>query len=392
VTVLTTHGATAGAGAPPTDADITAITDAGANAVTYLNCPSLGAINDGPKNVACRDSLGVANTNAPTGSACDAAATPVGCLTSCELAKVWCIAQATLWTAEGGATASDNTAISAGSSAWRCDATSTIASFDCILAKTGFATSKVTRNVVLQKPKVGPVGLGEAEKYVILAASGVTTIVGDITGDIGVSPIALTAATGFALILDPSGQFAKSGLVAGEVHSADMGSPISVTLTTATGNRLSAYNDARAPEPASNANVGAGTLGLPFGDAANPLFPGAYTWTSPVAINADIFIMGTGLGVGKGETDVFIFRMAQTLTVATGVKAHLTGGALAKNIFWQVGGATTFEVGVQFKGVILAATNIAFKTGATNIYSLEGRALAGTAVTLDHNMIKGPAN
>lgn len=63
-----------------------------------------------------------------------------------------------------------------------------------------------------------PVNLRTAGDFVILTKSGITTTVGtSIVGDIGVSPIASTAITGFGLIMDISGTFSKSSLVIGKV-------------------------------------------------------------------------------------------------------------------------------------------------------------------------------
>jgi hypothetical protein len=64
----------------------------------------------------------------------------------------------------------------------------------------------------------------------------------------------------------------------------------------------------------------------------------------------------------------------------------LTGGALAKNIFWQVAGTVTLGTTAHFEGIILSMTGITFQTGA----SMNGRALAQTAVILDKNAISKP--
>ena len=58
------------------------------------------------------------------------------------------------------------------------------------------------------------VDLGSAGNFAILAKSGITTTgTTGITGNIGVSPIAATAMTGFGLIMDPTNQFSRSSLV-----------------------------------------------------------------------------------------------------------------------------------------------------------------------------------
>jgi hypothetical protein len=133
-----------------------------------------------------------------------------------------------------------------------------------------------------------------------------------------------------------------------------------------------AYTDA-AGRPAgtgTNLNLVTGTL------AGLNLAPGVYTWTSNVNITGGITLTGTA-------TDVWIFQISGTLGIDSGKNIILAGGALPQNIFWQVAGAVTLGTGSHFEGNILAKTNIAMQTEAT----LNGRALAQTAVTLNANTI-----
>jgi len=69
--------------------------------------------------------------------------------------------------------------------------------------------------------------------------------------------------------------------------------------------------------------------------------------------------------------------------VASGASVTLSGGAQARNVFWQVAGQATLGTSSDFTGIILCQTAIVMNTGAT----LTGRALAQTAVTLDANAI-----
>ncbi|MCI5220169.1 MAG: DUF3494 domain-containing protein, partial [Candidatus Electrothrix sp. LOE2] len=69
-------------------------------------------------------------------------------------------------------------------------------------------------------------------------------------------------------------------------------------------------------------------------------------------------------------------------------RVTLTGGALAKNIVWQVAGSVTLGTDAHFEGIVLGKTLIAVNTGA----SVNGRLLAQTAVTLQKNAITAPAN
>jgi len=64
--------------------------------------------------------------------------------------------------------------------------------------------------------------------------------------------------------------------------------------------------------------------------------------------------------------------------MANGVKVVLAGGALPKNIFWQVAGGTGVAIGTtaHMEGVMLTAKAITLNTGAT----ANSRLLAQTAV------------
>ena len=64
----------------------------------------------------------------------------------------------------------------------------------------------------------------------------------------------------------------------------------------------------------------------------------------------------------------------------------LAGGALPQNIYWATFAAADFDTTTQFKGVVLSASSIVLKTGAT----VDGRLLAGTQVTLDRNTVTQP--
>ncbi|HTE16913.1 MAG TPA: ice-binding family protein, partial [Armatimonadota bacterium] len=218
-----------------------------------------------------------------------------------------------------------------------------------------------------------PVNLGTAGNYTILAQAGIsTTGPTSINGDIAVSPIAATAITGFALILDSTGQFSRSDVVTGKVYAADYANPTPSLLTTAVGDMLTAYNDAAGRTNPDATELNSGNIGgLTF-------TPGLYKWSSGVTITSDITLSGN-------SSDVWIFQVAGTLNISSGKQVRLSGGAQAKNVFWQVAGQTTLGTTSVFNGIILGKTAIVAQTGAT----LNGRALAQTAVTLDSNRING---
>jgi hypothetical protein len=109
------------------------------------------------------------------------------------------------------------------------------------------------------------------------------------------------------------------------------------------------------------------------------LAPGLYTWGTGVTVAADVTVSGSA-------TDVWIFQIANDLDVSSAKKVLLAGGALAKNIFWQVAGQVTIHAGAHFEGVILSQTAISLQTTA----SLHGRAFAQSLIALDDDAVTAP--
>jgi hypothetical protein len=220
--------------------------------------------------------------------------------------------------------------------------------------------------------KLAGVNLGEAGKYVILAKTAISNIsTSVITGDLGLSPAATTYVTGLSLT-DATG-YATSAQVTGKIYAADMADPTPINLTTAVENMITAYTDAAGRPSPDFTELGTGNIG------GKTLTPGLYKWTNNVTLPSDVNISG-------GASDIWIFQISGNLTMSSSVKITLTGGAQAKNIFWQVAGTTTIGTTAHFEGVILSMTGITFQTGA----SIKGRALAQTAVVLDGNAVIVP--
>ena len=223
---------------------------------------------------------------------------------------------------------------------------------------------------------IGPaaVNLGTAGNYAILTESGITDVpISAITGDIGTSPI-----TGAAIGLTCTE-------VAGTMYSVDAGGPACavvspVSLNTAILDMHTAYTNAHDRAPAdgpfpSFLNFGAGVISA----ASVPLTAGLYQWTTGVNVTGNFTFSG-------GASDIWIMQVSGPLDVANGTIVTLSGGAQAKNIFWIVEGQTTLGTTSQFQGIILDKTAIVMQTGAT----LNGRALAQTAVTLQSNVVTEP--
>jgi hypothetical protein len=200
--------------------------------------------------------------------------------------------------------------------------------------------------------------LGTAQNYAVLAGTTITNVgsTTSITGSIGVAPG--TAITGIT-----------TGMVTGTIDKHNNSANASQIALTA------AYN--QAADLATGQNVVTGDIG-----STTPLAPGLYNSTTSIEITAE------NLTLNGLATDVWVFQMASTLTVASNRAVHLTGGAVAANVFWQVGSSATLGTYSSFNGTIMAKTSITLDTGA----KLNGRALAENgAVTLDTNIIINPS-
>lgn len=224
-----------------------------------------------------------------------------------------------------------------------------------------------------------PVDLGTSGGFAILAESGISTVpVSAITGNIGVSPIAASAITGFALTpCTGTCAFSTSTQVVGQVFAANYGVPAPANMTTAVSNMQTAYTDA-AGRPPGVTELGSGNI------SGMTLAPGVYKWSTGLLIATNVTLKG-------GCGDVWIFEVADGLTMNSGAQVLLSGGALAKNIFWQVAGglsgvSVSLGTTAHIEGTVLALDAITLGTTA----SVNGRLLSQKAVTLEQNAVTIP--
>jgi len=220
------------------------------------------------------------------------------------------------------------------------------------------------------------VDLGLAAQYVVLSKAGIsTTGTTFVVGNMAVSPISAIAITGFPLTLDASGTFATSPLVEGKIYAATYAPPTPAILTTVISNMETAYTDAAGRTTPDTTELGSGIL-----DGVT-LPPGLHKWGTD-------FLLTSSMTFAGGPQDVWILQIAQDLDLGTGARVNLEGGALAANIFWQVGGQATLGTTSHFAGILLSQSSIAARTGAT----VDGRLFAQTAVTLDANQVVAPVS
>jgi hypothetical protein len=206
----------------------------------------------------------------------------------------------------------------------------------------GFATAIVTDSVPT------PV-LGTAATYGILAGSTVTCVTGGtIAADVGVSPGSTT--TGF-----------PPCVITGATNLANAAAAQAQVDLTAAYNYL--------------AGRPCGTVITPADLGGRTLAPGVYCVASSMAVTGTVTLAGPANGV-------WVFQMGSTLTTATNANIALSGGALARNVWWQVGSSATLGTGTTFRGNIIALTSITLVDNATML----GRALARNgAVSLGTN-------
>ncbi len=215
------------------------------------------------------------------------------------------------------------------------------------------------------------INLRTAGNFVVLAGSLVSNVPASaITGNIGLSPAAGSGITGFG----PTE-------ITGTVYTVDATGPAgsvpdAVGLTAAKGDLTTAYNEA-AGRTATDIVLLAGNIG------GLTLTPGLYKSSGALEISSgDLTFDARG-----NANATFIIQIASSLNTTSGRKIFLTGGALAKNIFWQVGTSATLGTTSVFKGNIMADQSISVNSGA----AVEGRLLARiAAVTLNSNTIVRP--
>jgi hypothetical protein len=223
------------------------------------------------------------------------------------------------------------------------------------------------------------VDLRTAGDFVILAKTGITTVPDSaITGNIGASPVTAAA---MDTITCPQ-------MLTGSIYGADAAytgdgvkpcfkgtAPDTTVVANAILDMGTAYTDAAGRTLPDFTELYAGDI------SGQTLVPGLYKWGTSVAIYTDVTLAGSA-------GDIWIFQIAGDLTQAAATSVTLTGGAVAGNVFWQVGGGAGAAIGsaAHFEGTILAEKAITVGNTTTVI----GNLYSQTAVTLDQNTVTQP--
>jgi hypothetical protein len=216
------------------------------------------------------------------------------------------------------------------------------------------------------------VDLGSAERFGILAGVGVSNNAGfseihDL--DVGISPGVRSSVTGFPPAI----------VVNGAIYASNDSAAIAAMLILAKQHLVDAYlfaEGASSPAPATVSGDQGGTT----------LAPGIYKSTSTLLIQSG----NLTLDAQGNPNAVWIFQIASDFTTIGGAGGSviLSGGAQAKNVYWQVGSSATLGNNTSFKGNILALTSITMNSNAT----AQGRMLArnGSVVMTSTNIITKP--
>ncbi|MDA3866211.1 MAG: ice-binding family protein [Salinivirgaceae bacterium] len=227
-------------------------------------------------------------------------------------------------------------------------------------------------NVITTQTVIQPIiNLRSTTDFVILAGSLISNVpTSSVTGNIGLSPASGSLISGFG-----------NEEITGTTYTVDASGPSgsvpdAAGLTAAKNDLTVAYNDA-VGRVSTDIVLLAGNIG------GLTLTPGLYKSSGSLEISSgDLTFNANG-----DASAVFIIQIASTLNITSGRKVILSGGALASNIFWQVGTSATLGTTSVFKGTIMADQSISMNTGA----SIEGRLLARiAAVTLESSTIVQP--
>jgi hypothetical protein len=189
--------------------------------------------------------------------------------------------------------------------------------------------------------------------------------------DVGINPGVRSSVTGFPPAI----------MVNGAIFASDDIAPpgVPAMLVQAKLDLTAAYlfaEGATSPAPATVAGDQGGKT----------LAPGIYKSTSTLLIQSGDLTLDA-----QGDVNaVWIFQVASDFTTVGGAGGNviLSGGAQAKNVFWQTGSSATIGNYTSFKGNVLALTSITMNSHATAV----GRMLArnGSVVLTSTNIITKP--
>jgi len=218
------------------------------------------------------------------------------------------------------------------------------------------------------------VDLKSVARFGILAGVGVSNNAGQSeihNMDVGVTPGLRTSITGFPPAI----------IVNGAMYASD-----DIVIPGVAALLLQAKQDLSDAYLFAERSVFSTPLTVSGDLGGTTLTPGIYKSTSTLLVQSGDLTLNA-----QGDSNaVWLFQIASDLTTIGGAGGNiiLSGGAQAKNVFWQTGSSATIGDFTSFKGTVLALTSITMKSGAT----AEGRMLArnGSVVLTSTNIIRKP--
>jgi len=242
------------------------------------------------------------------------------------------------------------------------------------LAGTPLANNYVWNFNTGTTPGPGPVVLGTADRFGILAGVGVSNNAGPSVinnMDVGIYPGVRSSVTGFP----------PATIVNGAIYASDDIAPPGTPAML-----LQAKTDLTNAYLAAEAAVSPAPITVSGDQGGKTLAPGIYKSTSTLSVASGNLTLDA-----QGDVNaVWIFQIASGFTTVGGAGGSiiLAGGAQAKNIYWQTGSSAVIGDFTSFQGNILALTSITMNSNATAV----GRMLArnGAVVMTSTNIIIKP--
>jgi hypothetical protein len=223
---------------------------------------------------------------------------------------------------------------------------------------------------------LGPLGvdLKSVARFGIIAGVGVSNDAGFSVinnMDVGIYPGVRSSITGFP----------PANVVNGAIYASDDIAPPGVPAML-----LQAQNDLTAAYLFAEGAISPAPATVSGDQGGKTLAPGIYKSTSTLLIQLGDLTLDA-----QGDVNaVWIFQVASAFTTIGGAGGNviLTGGAQAKNVYWQTGSSATIGDYTSFKGNVLALQSITLNSYAT----ATGRMLArnGSVVMTSTNTINKP--
>lgn len=209
--------------------------------------------------------------------------------------------------------------------------------------------------------------LGVVKSFSLMAYVSITSApTSSITGKVGLKP-------GARSLISLTPAEVTGGSV--EIYAGDDSGDQQSYLTMAREDLIAAYKNV------AGRTTDKDKLEAYNGDLGGKILPaGTYRLSSGANIGSDMTIEGT-------DTDVFLFQVDGDLNLAAGAHMVLSGGAQAKNVYWQVSGRVILGSNSVATGTIMNQLTAELKPNA----QVNGRVLCKNGkVLLSQNTITKP--